>query len=517
MIPRVVANHICFTHPNPNQFATAIPGTKVNGYLVGVPHTLENAQVLRNLGVQAPSPIRTEYGWPGRFKPLPHQIVTAEMATLNKRLFILNDMGTMKTISSLWAADYLMTKGIVRKVLIASPLSTLERTWGDEIFKNFPHRRFIVAHGSSEKRRELMKQKWDFMVVNHHGLKVLSPELQACDEIDLIIIDEVAIFRNMKVGKKSNSLWASAKNLIKPTHWVWGLTGSPTPNAPSDAYGIVKLIKPENYPGHFTRFKNEVMQQFGPFKWVPRRGWEQIVNRVLQPSIRYALEDCVELPPTIYQDRVCDLSPEQRQHFVKLTREAVTEINGETVSAVNAGVLLGKLIQCVTGVLYGADGKILKIDFGPRLKILEEVIEECNEKIIIFVPLTGILNALCTELKKKWTVEVVDGSTSSGKRNQIFQDFMVQSNPRIILANPAAMAHGLTLTAASAIIWYAPIHSNEYYEQANARIVRPGQTKTTNIVHIYATPVERRIYDTLKEKGKMQQVVLELAKSGGKI
>lgn len=304
------------------------------------------------------------------------------------------------------------------------------------------------------------------------------------------------------------------KSLVTPQRWVWGLTGSPTPNAPTDAFGQMKLIKPENYNGHFTKFKNDTMQQFGPFKWAPRRGWEQLVNRVLSPSLRYALEDCVNLPPTIYQDRTAELSPEQRQHFTKLQREALTTINGEQVSAVNAGVLLSKLVQASCGVLYSSSGETVKIDFGPRLKVLEEVIDECNEKIIIFVPLTGTLNALAAELKKKWSVEVIDGSTPAGKRNQIFQDFQHSSNPRIILANPQTMSHGLTLTAATAIIWYAPIHSNEFYEQANARIARPGQTKTTNIVHIYATNVERRIYDTLREKGKMQQIVLELAKEG---
>jgi SNF2 family DNA or RNA helicase len=76
------------------------------------------------------------------------------------------------------------------------------------------------------------------------------------------------------------------------------------------------------------------------------------------------------------------------------------------------------------------------------------------------------------------------------------------------------MAHGLTLTVASTIIWYAPIYSNEQYEQANARIARPGQKKVTNIVQIAATSVERRIYGVLRDKGRLQSVVLDLAKEG---
>jgi SNF2 family DNA or RNA helicase len=222
----------------------------------------------------------------------------------------------------------------------------------------------------------------------------------------------------------------------------------------------------------------------------------------------------VDLPPTIYSDRHISLSSEQQKHYRELLQQAVTEVQGQQVTAVNAAVLIGKVIQAACGVMYSEGRSVVKVDYSPRLKVLKEIIEECEQKVIVFVPLTGALNAVAADLRKHWTVEIVDGSVGVNKRNRIFADFRRSKDPHVLVANAAAMSHGLTLTEASTIVWYAPTNSNDVYNQANARIVRPGQNHTTNIVHLYATPEERRIYQGLKEKTRLQDVVLELAKGG---
>ena len=121
----------------------AIPSarSKVVGgrQLVVLPHRLDEIRVLNNIGVRAPSPILYYYDWPGRYTPFTHQRQTAAFLTLHRRALVLNDIGTGKSLSALWAADYLMRIGCVHKVLILSPLSTLERVWGDAIFSNFLH------------------------------------------------------------------------------------------------------------------------------------------------------------------------------------------------------------------------------------------------------------------------------------------------------------------------------------------------------------------------------------------
>ena len=490
---------------------TVLPGLKsavVAGVTyAAVPHTLDHAVVLNNLGYKAPSPIRLTYDWPGKFTPYAHQLETADFLTVNKRAFCLNGMGTGKTMSVLWAADYLMKIGKVKRALILSPLSTLQQVWAREIFANLPNRKYAVLHGSRQKRLDLLKQPADFYIINHDGVEVITEELLKRLDIDMIVIDEVAVLRNQKTKR-----WKIVKEMVNRDVWCWGLTGTPTPNCPTDAYAQMKLIRPENYNGHFTKFKMTTMMQLGQFKWIPRRGAEEIVNGILKPALRYALEDCIELPPTIYHEREAELSAEQKVHYKALERQAVTEIRGKQITAVNSAVLISKLTQVACGVTYAGEEGKAEIDFGPRLAVLKEAIEESESKVIVFVPFTGVLDALHRELSKEWSCAVIDGGTSSSKRNQIFDAFRSTPNPRILIANPQTMAHGLTLTEASMIIWYAPIYSNEYYEQANARIVRPGQTMKTNIVHIAATSVERRVYSVLREKGALQGVILDLAR-----
>ena len=506
---QIINNHYVYKTADLVQHFSLFPDVRaaeVGGEMyAAVPCTLDYARILRNLGHEVPAPVLTDYRWPGMFKPYEHQRTTTAFLTLNKRAFVLNGLGTGKTMSSLWAADYLMTCGAVKRCLILSPLSTLERVWGDELFKNFPRRSFAVLHGSRQKRLDLLAKSHDFYIINHDGVGVIEVELAKRSDIDLLIIDELAGFRNHKTDK-----FKLLKTLIRPDTTVWGLTGTPTPNAPTDAYAQMKLVNPSNWQGTFTKFKMNTMHQLTQFKWVPRAGAEDTVNQVLQPSIRYALRDCIDLPETIYHEREATLSAEQTKHFKQLQREAVTEIGHQQVTAVNAAVLISKLIQTACGCTYASDGTIAHMDFGPRLAVLEEAIEESEGKVIVFVPFTSVLDILAAKLKKNWSCAVVDGGVSAGKRNTIFSSFVKDKDPHVLIAHPGCMSHGLNLISANTIIWYAPIWSGELYPQANARIVRPGQKLVTNIVHIYATSVERQVYAVLKEKGKMQDVVLNL-------
>jgi SNF2 family DNA or RNA helicase len=109
-------------------------------------------------------------------------------------------------------------------------------------------------------------------------------------------------------------------------------------------------------------------------------------------------------------------------------------------------------------------------------------------------------------------VAAIHGGTPKAERDQIFGDFQKTTDPHVIVANPATMSHGLTLTAATTIVWYAPIHSNDIYEQACARVRRPGQTRTTVIAHIAGSDIERRIYSRLQSKQKLQGSLLEIMK-----
>ena len=176
-------------------------------------------------------------------------------------------------------------------------------------------------------------------------------------------------------------------------------------------------------------------------------------------------------------------------------------------------MLINKIVQASCGIVYAQDGQIAKLDYDERFRVLEECIEEAGSKVIVFLPYTVMINHIYEKLSKRWTCAIVDGNVSANKRNQIFKDFQDAKDPHILVANPAAMSHGLTLTAANTIAWYAPIHSGEIYPQANARVRRPGQKQISNIIHIFATNTERKIYNALRNKTSYQELVLDLVKN----
>jgi SNF2 family DNA or RNA helicase len=141
------------------------------------------------------------------------------------------------------------------------------------------------------------------------------------------------------------------------------------------------------------------------------------------------------------------------------------------------------------------------------------LIEEIGGKVIIFVPLKGVQHDLLKKLRAdKYEVELVNGDVSKTARDQIFNDFQHTDKPQILLAHPQVAAHGLTLTRAADIIWFAPIYSLERYEQANARIRRLSTVGKTNVWHIWATKFEAELYRRLRRKQNVLAEFLDLVR-----
>jgi SNF2 family DNA or RNA helicase len=506
---------------NPGRITTVIPTAKTithNGQkIVAVPHRPDESRILRQLGYETPDPMKVHYEWPkagGKFLPFAAQIETANFVTMHNRCFILNSMGTGKTVSSLWAFDYMRSRKQVKKALIVCPLSTMERTWADEIFKTFPHLDVQVLYGSRARRQKLLKEDAHLYIINIDGLKTIEDDLKKRSDIDLIIVDEVAMFRN-----GSTNRWKTMNAIAnkQTTRRIWALTGMPTPNAPTDAWAQCRLVNPNSttVPSYFTKARDALMRQISPFKWVAKDNANDVVKEWMQPAIRYSLDDCTDLPPQTFMSREVEMSDEQKKAYKEMLSKLKTEVDGGEVLAVNEAVKANKLVQIACGMAYAADGSTIAIPCNHRIEVLKEVIEESEGKVIVFVPLTAVLEHVAESLSHYWDVAIVHGETSKSKRDEIFDSFQKRPNPHVIVANPGTMSHGLTLTAATTVVWYAPVHSNDTYEQACARVRRPGQTRTTVIVHIAASEVERRIYERLKTKQKMQGLLLDMMKDVG--
>jgi SNF2 family DNA or RNA helicase len=263
-------------------------------------------------------------------------------------------------------------------------------------------------------------------------------------------------------------------------------------------------------PQYFGKFRDSVMRQVSQFKWVARDNATETVAQAMQPAIRFSLDDCVDLPEQVYETRQVEMTTDQNRAYAQMLATLRTQAADGEILAVNEAVKASKLVQIACGVAYGRDHEEIHIPATPRIEEVMEIIEQSEGKVLLFVPFTSALSYVATEVGKKYSVEVVYGETKKTDRDRVYGDFQSDVDPHVIVAQPGVMSHGLTLTAATTIIWYAPINSNEIYEQACARTRRPGQKRTTVVVHICGSEVERRMYKRLQNKQKMQGLMLDL-------
>ena len=222
-----------------------------------------------------PSPMLRDYDWPGLYTPFEHQKITASFLSLRRRAFCFNEAGTGKTSAAIWAADYLMKLGVIKRVLIICPLSIMYSAWQADIFKTAMHRTAAVAHGSIDKRLKVIEAKYDFTIINFDGVNTIKNELKNA-HYDLIIIDEANAYKSV-----STKRWKTLAGLMGATTWLWMMTGTPASQSPVDAYGLAKLVSPMRVPRYATVWRDKVMHQVTRFKWMPKPHARDLVSNTL--------------------------------------------------------------------------------------------------------------------------------------------------------------------------------------------------------------------------------------------
>jgi len=449
----------------------------------------------------------SEYQWPRPpgFQPFEHQKSTAEFLISNRKAFCFNEQGTGKTASVIWAVDYLMTLGVVKRVLVVCPLSIMKSAWQADLFKFALHRTVSVAYGSAKKRKEILNAGAEFVIVNFDGVSILKNEIIR-GGFDLIVIDEASAYKNPRTVR-----WKDMREVCRIVKGLWMLTGTPAAQSPVDAYGLAKLINPKGVAPFFGQFRDQVMIKITDYRWVPRPEAKAIVRNVLQPAIRFEKKDCLDLPSVTFMDRDAPMTAQQRKYYKTLAKQMLIEAAGEDISAVNAAVKVSKLLQIACGSVYTDTGEVIDFDASERLNVVQEVVDECSNKVLIFVPFSHSIEMVRRHLTKNGvSCEVINGDVNVNKRAEIVQSFQTSTNPKVLIIQPQAASHGLTLTAADTIIWYAPCTSVETYLQANARIDRPGQVNPMTVVHIKGSPVEARMYSMLRNNIRNHNEIIDL-------
>lgn len=454
-----------------------------------------------------PSPILRDYNWPGLITPFDHQKDTASFLSLRQRAFCFNEAGTGKTSAAIWAADYLMNLGLIKRVLVICPLSIMYSAWQADVFKTAMHRTCGVAHGSAEKRKKVIDEGYEFTIINYDGTHVVFHDLVAA-KFDLIIVDEANAYKTV-----STKRWKTLAKLIQPTTWLWMMTGTPASQSPIDAYGLARLVSPQRVPKFTTAWRDKVMYQVTRFKWLPKYTYKEDVFKALQPAVRYSKKDCLDLPSLTYQTREVPLTPQVQKYYKTLKAQLLIEAAGEQISAVNAAVSLQKLLQISGGAVYTDKHQVVEFDVSPRLNALKEVLDETTNKVVVFVPYLHTIDVIANFLtKENVTSAVIKGDVGARERSVIIDQFQKLENPRVLIIQPQSAAHGITLTAADTIVFWSPVMSVETYLQCIGRIERVGQKNAMTVVHLQGSEVERKMYAMLQGKIDSHQKIVDLYK-----
>jgi SNF2-related domain len=548
-----------------------IPDLKpLNGSFFAVPRTLANLQVLAWYNFPTPAPMAS-YDFPiepGK-TPLPHQKIYANFQALHPRCFNLGDPGTMKTLSTLWAMDFIMQQyensrkpctycnnrdpcencmntGLDNptdrfRALIVAPLTLLDTVWSAAIFRNFLSRRtYAVLTGDGDRRIKQLDRDVDIYIINPDGLKVgahirrkVDPRtphqkrieldgfckaLAARDDIQMVIIDEASGFKDPTTARH-----ACATLIFGKKRWLWQLTGSPTPNRPTDAYGMAKLSNGA-YGKSFKRFQIETMIKVSEFKWVPQRDGYDKAKQLLSPAVRFALSDVWDGPPMTTQRRRVELTAEQKEHMKKLKNELQMIVKGgHAITAMNESAARQKLIQLSLGAVYDGEHFAHLVDAAPRYRELEEIIESTQRKVVVFVPITSVVHLVVKYLRSTWkkqglpwTCDFINGEVDAKKdRPKVIRAFVEQPDFKAVIVDPGVTAHGINeFVAADTCVWFGATDKAELWIQGNARLRRPGQRYPTNCFQIVSNKLEEEIFDRLESNTSMQGLMLAAIRRG---
>jgi SNF2 family DNA or RNA helicase len=505
------ANKMLVVPPSPGALAL-FPDAPVlpDGNKV-IPHGMRETLLLRHLGYDVPNPILMYYDWHGG-KPFAVQKATVKMLTENPHAYVLNHMGTGKTKTALWAWDALNQCGLAKKLLVVAPLSTLNFVWARECFSTVPGRKVQVLHGTKQDRLDRLAQDADIYIINHDGLKVIESELHSRADIDTLVLDELAVYRNNSDRSKR------MRKFSRRFAIVWGMTGAPMPNEPTDVWAQCQIVTPHTVPKFRTHARDMLMTRISNYIWKPKPDAVDTAFKWMQPSMRYALDDVVELPPLISRTIDVEMSADAKVVYHRVATAMQAMVKDKTITALNAGAAMNKLLQIAGGWVYTKNPEFVRVDPSPRIVALTDLIESAEHKIIVAIPYRHMIEGiskifrLATE-KGRADLDhcIVHGDVIN--RDEIFSAFQHTERYRIMLCHPGCVHHGLTLTAADMVIWYLPITSLDVYDQFNARFRRIGQAHKQQLMHLQATPVEKKIYRLLRSHQTMQETFLQLVET----
>lgn len=438
-----------------------------------------------------------------KFVPHPYQeyVITRILDTPRIGLFL--DMGLGKTVSALTAVDKLINDRFeVQRVLVIAPLRVAKLTWAAEVDKwDHLSLKVVKVLGGESKRLQALAENADIYVINRENVPWLVDLFKGKRwPFDMVIIDESSSFKN----PRSLRFRALRKVLPQIKRMVL-LTGTPSPRSLMDLWPQLYLLdRGERLGRTLTAYRSEYFRPgksngFTVFERLPNKdAQEKIYKAIGDICVSMSADDWLDIPEKMDNIIEVELPPKARKAYDTLKRDYAITIQQDDITAVNAAVLTGKLLQVANGALYHDDKTYTEIHKA-KIDALKELAESATTPVIVFYWLKSDLERLKREFPKARTLEDEKDLTdwNNGKID-------------MLLLHPSSAGHGLNLQAGGhTIIWFGLTWSLELYQQANARLHRQGQRSPVIVHHILARDtMDERVLKALQQKRMGQDSLL---------
>ena len=494
-----------------------IHGERPDAQLVGVapigpvlmlPWTQEVCEYLGAMRAPCIPRMLVDYDWRmtrADFNPMPHQYRIAGSLSTWRRGFVLADAGTGKTLSALWAIDYLVRAGFVKRALVVTYKSIMRPAWSGDATEHLPWMPHSVVYSTTAKsRRQKALRPATPHVTTYETAETCHDQLLA-NQYDLVCIDESPAIKTHTTRR-----WRFLYPIVQQARYAWCMTGTPTAQAPTDAYGQVLMMYGERWGVSAERFKEMTMVRVAQHVWVPVNNANEVVFAAMQPAIKVNKREVMPWMPEKTERMLdVDLSKPQIDAIAELKKAAATTLaSGTKITSVHAAALRTKIIQIASGTVLD-DAKVAhEVDYGPRFSELLREITAARaadadptiapwNKVLVLCAFRATVDRVTKDLKAKGLKAVaVYADVPLSQRNEWLGDsFNRTRDVEVVVAVPEILSHGLTLTAANLTVWFTPCDRAEVIIQAENRMDRPGQKNPMQILRLAGCDVERKIFD----------------------
>jgi SNF2 family DNA or RNA helicase len=452
--------------------------------------------------------------------PYKHQLTALEKSWSKETYAYFMEMGTGKTKVLIDNMAMLYDKGKINGALIIAPKGVIETWYTQEIPAHLADHVEKVTVLWQSNINQKQKKKLNLLFETGHDLHILIMNVEAfstekglnfaqkflLSHKTLIAVDESTTIKNPKAKRTKNIV-----NLAKLAAYRRILTGAPVTKNPLDLFTQCYFLDPYhlNHQSYYS-FRNRYavmkvahisgrsIQLVAGFK-----NLNELSEKLKPFSYRVLKEDCLDLPPKIYMKRIIELSPEQKQVYEQMRKEALATLNGKTVTTMTALTQLMRLQQITCGHFVADDGTTQNIK-NNRMDELLDVLEEIEGKALIWAHWQRDIQDIKAALSKKYGPgSVVDyyGLTPQDERQKNKDAFQNDSKVRFLVGTAQTAGYGLTLTAASTVIYYSNGYDLEKRLQSEDRAHRIGQKKSVTYVDILTQgTVDEKIVKSLRKK-----------------